>query len=82
MRYATSPPGASLLSAMDHSLLLIDLPSHMAFATKSIAPELLRNNAALIKRAAKAFGGPSTLTTVAEKSVSGPAFGASECGHA
>lgn len=54
----------------------------MAFATKSIAPELLRNNAALIKRAAKAFGGPSTLTTIAEKSVSGPMFGLSEDGHA
>lgn len=82
MPNATSSPGASLLSAADYSLLLIDLQSHMAFATKSIAPELLRNNAALIKRAAKAFGGPSTLTTVAEKSVSGPAFGASEGGHA
>lgn len=82
MPNATSPPGALLLSATDHSLVLIDLQSHMAFAIKSITPELLRNNAALISRAAKAFGVPSTLTTVAEKSVSGPAFGASEGGHA
>lgn len=82
MPNATSPPDASLLSATDHSLVLIVFQAHMAFDTKSIAPELLRNIAALLKRAVKAFGGPSTLTPVAEKSVSGPAFGASEGGHA
>lgn len=82
MPKATSPPGASLLSATDHRLLLIDLQSHMAFAIKAIAPELLRNNAALLKRAAKAFGAPSTLTTVSENSVFGPMFDAFEGGHA
>ncbi len=81
MPNATSPPGASLLSATGHSLLLIDLQSDMAFATKSIAPELLRNNAALISRAAKAFGVPTILTTVFENSVSGPMFDAFEGGH-
>lgn len=82
MSNATSPPGASLLSAAGYSLLLIDLQSHMAFATKSIAPELLRNIAALVSRAAKAFGVPTILTTVADKSVSDPMFGAFEGGHA
>jgi nicotinamidase-related amidase len=46
----------------------------MAFATKSIDATLLRNNAALISHAAKSFGVPTILTTVAEKSFSGPMF--------
>ncbi|WP_061780901.1 hydrolase [Sphingomonas sanguinis] len=74
MPKATPTPGSSLLSPTDHSLILIDFQSQMAFATKSIAPELLRNNAALVSRAAKAFGVPTILTTVAEKSFSGPMF--------
>ena len=82
MPNATSPTAASLLSAAAHSLLLIDFPSNMAFATKSIALGLPRNNAALVSRAAKAFGAPTILTTVAENSFSGPAFGVSEGGYA
>ncbi|HJO64189.1 MAG TPA: hydrolase [Sphingomonas sanguinis] len=74
MPKATPTPGSSLLSPTDHSLVLIDFQSQMAFATKSIAPELLRNNAALVSRAAEAFGVPTILTTVAEKSFSGPMF--------
>ena len=74
MPKATPTPGSSLLSPTDHSLVLIDFQSQMAFATKSIAPELLRNNAALVSRAAKSFGVPTILTTVAEKSFSGPMF--------
>ncbi len=42
---ATTTPGKTLLSPTDHALVLIDFQSQMAFATKSIAPELLRNNA-------------------------------------
>ena len=38
----------SLLKPQDHTLVMIDFQSQMAFATKSIAPELLRNNAALV----------------------------------
>lgn len=76
------PPGASLLPATDHSLLLINLQSHTAFAIKAIAPELLRNSAALVSRTAKAFGAPTILTTVCENSVSGPMFDAFEGGHA
>lgn len=71
---ATPTPGKSLISPTDHILVLIDFQSQMAFATKSIAPELLRNNAALISRAAKSFGVSTILTTVAEKSFSGPMF--------
>jgi len=71
---ATPTPGKSLLSPTDHVLLLIDFQSQMSFATKSIAPEILRNNAALISRAAKSFDVTTILTTVAEKSFSGPMF--------
>jgi nicotinamidase-related amidase len=71
---ATPTPGKSLLSPTDHTLILIDFQSQMSFATKSISPELLRNNAALISRAAKSFNVSTILTTVAEKSFSGPMF--------
>lgn len=71
---ATAAPGKSLISPTDHTLILIDFQSQMAFATNSIAPELLRNNAALVARAAASFGVSTILTTVAEKSFSGPMF--------
>ena len=71
---ASAAPGASLISPSDHMLVLIDFQSQMAFATKSIGAELLRNNAALVGRAAKSFDVPTILTTVAEKSFSGPMF--------
>jgi nicotinamidase-related amidase len=71
---ATPTPGKSLITPTDHTLILIDFQSQMSFATKSIAPELLRNNAALVSHAAAAFGVTTILTTVAEKSFSGPMF--------
>ncbi len=71
---ATPTPGKSLITPTDHTLVLIDFQSQMSFATKSIAPELLRNNAALVSHAAAAFGVSTILTTVAEKSFSGPMF--------
>jgi nicotinamidase-related amidase len=72
--HASPKPGKSLLSPTDHSLILIDFQSQMAFATKSIAAEVLRNNAGLIAAAAAGFKVPTILTTVAEKSFSGPMF--------
>lgn len=71
---ATAAPAKSLLDPDNHALVLIDFQSQMAFATKSIAAELLRNNAALISNSAAGFGVPTILTTVAEKSFSGPMF--------
>lgn len=71
---ATATPGHSLISPDDHALILIDFQSQMAFAIKSIATELLRNNAALVSRAARSFGVPTILTTVAVDSFSGPMF--------
>jgi len=71
---ATPTPGKTLLSPGDHTLILIDYQSQMAFATKSIDTTVLRNNAALVANAAAGFKVPTILTTVAEKSFSGPMF--------
>jgi nicotinamidase-related amidase len=64
----------TLLTPADHTLILIDHQPQMAFATKSIDATLLRNNAALLASAARIFGVSAILTTVAEKSFSGPIF--------
>ncbi len=71
---ATPTPGAMLLSPQDHTLIMIDFQSQMAFATHSIDAVSLRNNAALVAHAAAGFGASTILTTVAEKSFSGPMF--------
>jgi nicotinamidase-related amidase len=74
MTPATATPGARLLNAADHTLIMIDYQSQMAFATKSISATELRNNAGLVASAAAGFGVSTILTTVAEKSFSGPMF--------
>jgi len=71
---ATPTPGALLISPSDHALIMIDFQSQMAFATHSIDAIALRTNAALVASAAAGFGVPTILTTVAEKSFSGPMF--------
>jgi nicotinamidase-related amidase len=74
MPQAQAKPGKLLLSPSDHTLILIDHQSQMAFATKSIDPVLLRNNAALVAKVAKEFSVSTILTTVASKTFSGPIF--------
>lgn len=74
MPHAVAAPGGMLLSPKDHTLIMIDFQSQMSFATKSIDAVNLRNNAALVARAAAGFGVSTILTTVAEKSFSGPMF--------
>ena len=74
MSHATADPGKLLLTPQDHTLIMIDFQSQMAFATKSIDAVALRNNAALVAHAAAGFGASTILTTVAEKSFSGPMF--------
>lgn len=71
---AKATAGKGLLTPQDHMLIMIDFQSQMAFATKNIDAANLRNNAALIAKAAKVFKVPTILTTVAEKSFSGPMF--------
>lgn len=74
MPTATATPGKNLLNGADHTLVMIDFQSQMSFATKSIDAIMLRNNAALVANAAAGFKVPTILTTVAEKSFSGPMF--------
>jgi len=75
MSIAAKPTaGKLLLTPLDHTLILIDFQSQMSFATKSIDAVALRTNAALISHAAHGFGVSTILTTVAEKSFSGPMF--------
>jgi nicotinamidase-related amidase len=74
MTQATATPGARLLNAADHTLIMIDYQSQMDFATKSISAHELRNHAGLVASAAAGFGVSTILTTVAEKSFSGPMF--------
>jgi len=74
MTTAKAQPAETLLNPSNHALILIDYQSQMAFATKSIDAVNLRNNAALISKAAAEFKVPTIVTTVAEKSFSGPTF--------
>jgi hypothetical protein len=67
-------PSPSLLNPTNHTLILIDHEGQMAFATKSIDATLLRNNVGLVAGASKIFSVSTVVTTVAEKSFSGPVF--------
>jgi nicotinamidase-related amidase len=55
-------------------LVLVDHQPQMAFATRSIDTAELRNNVTGLAKSAKVFNVPTILTTVAEKSFSGPIF--------
>lgn len=66
--------GRMLLSSTDHTLIMIDFQGQMAFGTRSIDPVALRNNAAMVAEAGEAFTIPRILTTVDEKTFSGPMF--------
>lgn len=67
-------PSPELLSPTNHSLVLIDHEGQMAFATHSISMNELRQNTAIVAGASKIFNVPTVITTVAEKSFSGPVF--------
>ena len=70
------PKNASkeLLNPTNHTLLLIDHESQMAFAVESQPIEELRNNTGLVAATSKLYEIPTVITTVAEKSFSGPVF--------
>ena len=74
MPQAQAAAAKALLNPTDHTLVLIDHQSQMAFAVRSIDIIELRNNAGLVAHAAKAFGASTIITSVAEKSFSGPVF--------
>jgi len=67
-------PSPRLLTPQNSALILIDHQPQMAFATHSIDATALRNNVTGLAKAAKVFGVPTLLTTVAERSFSGPLF--------
>jgi nicotinamidase-related amidase len=67
-------PSPELLNPTNHALVLIDHEGQMAFATKSVDPIQLRNNVGLIAGTSKIFNVATVVTTVAEKSFSGPVF--------
>jgi nicotinamidase-related amidase len=67
-------PSPNLLNPTNHTLVLVDYESQMAFPVTSISVDQLRNNAALLSGASKIFNVPTIVTTVAEKSFSGPVF--------
>jgi nicotinamidase-related amidase len=67
-------PSPELLSPDNHSLMLIDFEGQMAFATKNIDITRLRANSGIIAGASKIFNIPTVVTTVAERSFSGPVF--------
>jgi nicotinamidase-related amidase len=72
--HATAAPAKGLLTPTDHVLLMVDFQPQMVFATRSIDGVLLRNNAAIVAKAAGAFKVSTVLTTVSEKTFAGPFF--------
>ena len=74
MPKAQSTPGNALLSPADDTSIMIDHQSQMSFATKSIDATLLRNNVALVAKAAREFKVSTILMTVAEKGFSEPIY--------
>ncbi|RIV41949.1 hydrolase [Flagellimonas pelagia] len=67
-------PSPDLLTPENHALVLIDFEGQMAFAVSSGSIYELRNNTAIIAGASKIFNVATVVTTVAEKSFSGPVF--------
>ncbi len=74
MTKMTTTPAPSLLTPENHTLVMIDHQPQMAFATRSIDISLLRTNSALVAESGAGFNVPTILTTVAEKTFSGPIF--------
>jgi nicotinamidase-related amidase len=67
-------PGSKLLTPQNSAIILIDHQPQMSFAVSNIDRTLLVNNTVGLAKAGKAFKVPTILTTVAEKSFSGPLF--------
>lgn len=65
-------PSPALLTPANHSLVLIDYESQMVFPVKSINISEFRDNVGIVCGASKIFKVPTIVTTVAEKSFSGP----------
>lgn len=64
----------TLLDPKNCVVLMIDYQPQMAFGVKSMDGQMLINNATALAKSAKAFQVPVVLTSVAEKTFSGPTF--------
>jgi nicotinamidase-related amidase len=67
-------PSPELLDPGNHALVLIDHESQMAFSVRNQPVDQLRANTAIVAGTSKIFNVPTIVTTVAEKSFSGPVF--------
>lgn len=63
-----------LLTPQNCQLIFIDHQPQMAFGVQSIDRQTLKNNTVALAKAAKAFGIPTTITTVETDSFSGPTY--------
>jgi nicotinamidase-related amidase len=63
-----------LLTPQNCQLIFIDQQPQMAFGVQSIDRQVLKNNVVGLAKAARAFGIPTTITTVETESFSGPTF--------
>lgn len=69
-----SNPKLEVLTPQNSQLIFIDQQPQMAFGVQSIDRQTLKNNVVGLAKAAKAFGVPTTITTVETESFSGHTF--------
>ena len=69
---ARAGTAGALLTPDNCALMLIDYESQMFFGVQSTDRQLLINNTVGLAKAAKVFGVPTLVTTVTEKTFSGP----------
>lgn len=67
-------PYLDLLTPQNSQLIIIDHQPQMAFGVQSIDRQLLKNNVVALAKSAKAFGVPTTITTVETESFSGHTY--------
>src|SRR3712207_6024968 len=67
-------PKLDLLTPANSQLIFIDQQPQMAFRVQSVDRQTLKNNVVALARAAKAFGVPTTITSVEEVSCSGHTY--------
>ena len=68
------PNFTEVLTPENSQLIFIDQQPQMAFGVQSIDRQLLKNNVVGLAKAAKAFGIPTTITTVETESFSGHTY--------
>lgn len=69
-----STPKLEVLTPDNSQIIFIDQQPQMAFGVQSIDRQVLKNNVVGLAKAARAFGIPTTITTVETEAFSGPTF--------